>query len=177
MIAYMRNVQTGEIKEVIRDSDEMRSLQAEVYEQEPGRAYPKWEQTGDHHVRRMDEGDVHVPADFGYEDSDVGNVKIDPETERALAPNPHPERELTQGERDSGIESWEEKVGGFVRDVSTGQESLERGLERVGRQGDPGELRGKELDAALENAGLSKSGTVAEKRERLAESQQQPSEV
>ena len=32
-----------------------------------------------------------------------------------------------------------------------------------------GELHGKELDKALEDAGLSKSGTVAEKQARLAE--------
>jgi hypothetical protein len=36
---------------------------------------------------------------------------------------------------------------------------------------DAEELRGKALDEALEQAGLSKSGTVDEKRQRLAESQ------
>ncbi len=33
-------------------------------------------------------------------------------------------------------------------------------------------LRGRELDEALEEAGLPKSGTVAEKRQRLAQSPQ-----
>lgn len=35
------------------------------------------------------------------------------------------------------------------------------------RPGDVVELKGAELDSALESAGLSKSGTVAEKRDRL----------
>lgn len=34
---------------------------------------------------------------------------------------------------------------------------------------DPAELKGKDLDAALEKAGLSKDGTAEEKRTRLAE--------
>ena len=34
---------------------------------------------------------------------------------------------------------------------------------------DPAELKGKELDAALEPAGLAKDGTADEKRTRLAE--------
>lgn len=36
----------------------------------------------------------------------------------------------------------------------------------------PVDLRGKELDAALDAAGLPKTGTAAEKRERLAERNQ-----
>lgn len=39
--------------------------------------------------------------------------------------------------------------------------------DRAGAEAE--ELRGKALDAALEDAGLSKSGTVDEKRARLAE--------
>lgn len=34
---------------------------------------------------------------------------------------------------------------------------------------DPSELKGKDLDAALEAAGLPKTGTADEKRERLVE--------
>lgn len=38
---------------------------------------------------------------------------------------------------------------------------------------DPAELKGKDLDAALDKAGLSKDGTADEKRTRLAEHQAQ----
>lgn len=38
------------------------------------------------------------------------------------------------------------------------------------------QLRGRELDDALEQAGLSKSGTVKEKQARLAEARQRDSE-
>ena len=41
----------------------------------------------------------------------------------------------------------------------------------------PVDLRGKELDSALEEAGLSKSGTAAEKRQRLADHQESGSDL
>lgn len=45
-----------------------------------------------------------------------------------------------------------------------------RGWEPVDEQStDPGELKGKALDAALTDAGLSTSGTADEKRARLSE--------
>lgn len=51
-------------------------------------------------------------------------------------------------------------------------------LERVKKHGwkvvgdepvDPADLKGKELEEALESAGLDKTGTADEKRQRLAE--------
>lgn len=44
-------------------------------------------------------------------------------------------------------------------------------VEQAESAGDPSELKGKALDKALEDAGLEKSGTAAEKRARLAEHQ------
>lgn len=48
-----------------------------------------------------------------------------------------------------------------------GWETPEDIAERAGQEAE--ELKGKALDAALEDAGLAKSGSVDEKRARLAE--------
>jgi hypothetical protein len=133
MIAYLRNVQTGEIREVEQDSDEMRELQEEVYDHGDGRAYPRWEQTGDHAVRRIDEGNVHVDPDLGYEDKVLANPAVSGE---GLQADPHPERSLTQAEVEAGIESHEEKLRNLGHHVpGDDAEKIERGLSRVGREG------------------------------------------
>lgn len=160
MIAYMRNVQTGEVKEVELDSDEMRELQAEVYDHGDGRAYPSWEQTGDHAVRRVDSGDVNVDADLGYEDKTVGTPNMSTE---GLQADPHPERTLTQAEQEAGVGSFEEKLRNNGHQVPTRDaEAVDRGLGRVGRQGDGGG-RGptkKELKAEADDLGIEGTGSM-----------------
>lgn len=133
MIVYLRNVQTGEIREVERDSDEMREILTEVYDTGDGRAYPRWEQTGDHAVRRIDSGDVDVPADLGYEDKPLADLTTDTE---GLQADPHPERSLTEAEKESGITSYEQKLEDLGASRTEGDaEKIERGLNRVGREG------------------------------------------
>jgi hypothetical protein len=129
---YLRNVQTGEIKEVERDTDEFRELIKEVYDHN-GSSRPRWEQQGDHYVRRVESGDVDVNADLGYEDTPTGVLTADVE---GLVADPHPERELTAAEREAGITSYEEKL----EDLGIGRseddsEKIARGLSRVGRDG------------------------------------------
>lgn len=132
-IGQFRNVQTGEIRDVLVDSDEAVGLKAEVYDH-GGAERPKWEQTGDHHVRRIDGDGPRIPEDFGYEDKPIGE-----EQGVAGGPDPAPHTALTPGERESGLESWDQKAEqlGLER-TEEGQARLDRGLERVGRtDGDP----------------------------------------
>lgn len=161
MIAYMRNVRTGEIREVELDTDEMRDLQAEVYDHGDGRAYPLWEQTGDHAVRRVDSGNVDVGADLGYDDKP--NVSLaTPRDVAHLAPDPAPHETLTAAEVEAGVGSFEEKLrnNGLTPAEERGDDNKERiarGLDRVGREGGHGEGRG------------GRGPTKAELRERADE--------
>jgi hypothetical protein len=175
MIAYMRNVQTGEVREVERDSDEMRELQQEVYDHE-GSARPRWEQTGDHHVRRMDEGKVNVDPDLGYEDKLDNNVR----DLEGLQADPHPERSLTEAEKEAGVGSFEEKLANNGHEVPEGNaEKIERGLSRVGREGgqssrsrsgSSNETKAELLERAQESGvEVNDSMTKAEIREALGE--------
>jgi hypothetical protein len=166
MIAFMRNVQTGEIREVELDSDEMRDLQAEVYDHGDGRAFPSWEQTGDHAVRRIDSGNVNVEADLGYEDKP--NISLaTPRDVGHLAPDPAPHETLTAAEVEAGVGSFEEKLrnNGLTPNEDRGDnaERVARGRERVGRQGGGGGGRGPtkaELKAEADDLGIEGTGSM-----------------
>src|SRR5436305_2524280 len=105
-IVRLRNVTTGEIKDVESQSDEYAELINEIYDHD-GSARPKWENTGEHHVRRMEDGDVNEP-DLGYAHKPVGQPVVLHEGD--LGPEKHPERALTEAEVEAGIESWEDKI-------------------------------------------------------------------
>lgn len=173
MIAYLRNVQTGEVREVEQDSDEMRELQAEVYDHGDGRAYPRWEQTGDHHVRRLDEGDVQVDADLGYEDKTLHEPALSGE---GLQADPHPEHSLTLAEVEAGVGSHEDKLRNNGHHIpGDDAEKIDRGLARVGREGGASTRSRNETKADLlqraqdQGVEADDSMTKAQIREALGE--------
>lgn len=130
MIAFMRNVQTGEVTEVQQDSDAFVDMQAERYSHD-GSERPLYEQTGGHAVRRIDSGDVDIPNDLGYQYTPTVDL-----TARGpvISPDPHPERQLTTAEREAGIESHEEKMEDLGIETP-GAELIAEGMKVVGRSG------------------------------------------
>jgi hypothetical protein len=131
MIAYMRNVRTGEIKGVQLDSDEFDELKEEVYDKGDGRGYPAWEQTGKHFVNRVESGDVNR-TDLGDDFTPVEDV-----TARGpvIGPDPHPERTLTAAEVEAGITDHQSKLDDLGISVP-GAELMEEGKAKVGRSDD-----------------------------------------
>lgn len=107
-VERLRNVMTGEIRDAETNSDEYQDLLNEVYDHE-GSARPKWEITGQHHARRLDEGDISE-EDFGYEHKPIPGALVDVSE---VGPELYPERALTQGEVDAGVGSYEEKLEGL----------------------------------------------------------------
>ncbi len=134
MIAYMRNVRTGEVRGVQLDSDEFDEMKEEVYDKGDGRGYPAWEQTGKHVVNRIDSGDVQVPEDLGEDYTPVADL-----TARGplLPPDPNPEQSLTPAEREAGIEDHESKMADLGI-TTPGQDLINEGLSHVGSDPESG---------------------------------------
>lgn len=101
----LRNVMDGSVREVETNSDEYVDLINERYDHE-GSARPKWEITGLHHTQRLD-NDGAVEEDFGYSHKPLAPLVANLDD---IKPEQHPERALTPGEVDSGVESWEAKM-------------------------------------------------------------------
>lgn len=141
-VVRLRNVISGEHRDVVANSDEYVDLINEVYDHQ-GSARPKWEITGEHHTRRVDEGDVQE-EDLGYAFKPIPGAQVGIDE---IGPERHPERALTEAEVEAGIESWEHKTSslGFrpaqpARDVELidevpAEERNERGRETVGTGG------------------------------------------
>ncbi len=127
MGVFLRNVKTGEITEHEADSLETRELTSARYETPDGQTFPLYEQQGDHRVRRIDSGEVR-------EDDLGADFKVPGTTLQAeLGPETHPERQLTEAEKESGLESWEQKSEqlGFARSKAD-QRKLDQGLAKAG---------------------------------------------
>lgn len=105
-LEILRNVVDGSMRDVETNSDEYVELINERYDHD-GSARPKWEITGRHHTQRLDDDNAVGEADFGYAHKPVAAVVADLED---IKPEEHPERALTPGEVDSGVESWESKM-------------------------------------------------------------------
>src|SRR4051794_25743765 len=102
MIAYYRNKQTGEIKEVEQDSTEMFALQEEVGPD----SHSKWEQTSFAHSNAVKDRAAYGELD----EEDLGKehqaalrhaaVQLDNE---GVAPERNPHLALTPGEIEAGM--------------------------------------------------------------------------
>lgn len=101
----LRNVKTGEIRDIETNSDEYADLINEVYDHD-GSARPKWEITGQHHARRIDDGYIGE-TDLGYQHKPLPGAEVDVSE---VGPELHPERAITDAEKEMGIESWEQKM-------------------------------------------------------------------
>jgi hypothetical protein len=101
-VVTMRNVRTGELRPAIAESEEFLALKQEVYDHD-GSSRPLWEQTGEHHARRVvenaDDGALREP-DAGYDHKPFGDVVTDTSD---VQPEPDPHLALTQGEVESGL--------------------------------------------------------------------------
>lgn len=162
-IERLRNVMTGEVRDVETNSDEYVDLINEVYDHD-GSARPKWEITGQHHVRRMDADEIQE-EDFGYEHKPIPGATVGVED---LRPEPHPERALTEAEVENGIEKFEdkEKALNFQRRSNTNQalegaEPLERSdpSERIEKGRElAGSVSGKQRRSSRSSKSSGKSG-------------------
>lgn len=165
----LRNVTTGEIRDVETNSDEYRDLLNEVYDHD-GSARPKWEITGQHHQRRLDDDDIGE-EDFGYKHKPIPGAVA---TFDEIGPEQHPERALTEGEVEAGISSHEEKldslgieVRGHLHDAepldrTPVEDRVERGREQAGTQGSSKRSRarsGRSSGGGTKAAGTTSGGS------------------
>jgi hypothetical protein len=157
----LRNVVTGEHKQVETNSDEYFELINERYDHD-GSARPTWEITGAHHTARVDSGEVQH-ADMGEQYKPVPGAVMGVDV-GDLGPEPHPEQALTEGEVESGITSWDQKqkeLAHVVEDTSADaklervapDKRVEEGTEAAGSSTSRGSRRRKA--PAKEGAGSS----------------------
>lgn len=144
---HLRNVKTGETIVVETNSEEYTKLINEVYDHE-GSARPKYEITGQHHVQRLDSGDI-AEEDHGYEHKPIPGGEVDISE---VGPEKNPHHALTEAEVEMGITSREQKEQelGLVTSQGKEVEPLEKSAES------DREARGQE--AAGSKRGRSRSG-------------------
>lgn len=153
----LRNVKTGEVRDAETNSDEYIELINEVYDHD-GSARPKWEITGTHHVRRMDD-EEHQVEDFGYEHKPVPGAEVDISQ---VGPEQHPERALTPGEIESGIESYEQKMEGLVSAESVAGNAALANAEPL-EKSDPADRAEKGAELAGSEGGKKRSSRATKK--------------
>jgi hypothetical protein len=129
-LVTMRNARTGELRPVVAESEEYLELLDARYDHS-GTTKPEWEQTGEHHARRLvsgaEEGALEE-AQLGYDhkprEDVVNNVS-------GVGPDPAPELALTPGEIENGLETLEQKQEQLAQQsnqdevASTHEEALE----------------------------------------------------
>lgn len=185
---YLRNKQTGEIREVERDTPEFIVLKNQVGPE--GRSL--WEQTGDHHVGRLAaaaETSSLVEEDLGAEDQQ--RLQTVARTEVARPPH-QPWKDLTAAEREAGLdedskeqelqdelnsaaieenagvlsEAADKIAGGTPDGFPVDEVEDDGGSGRSGGSGS-GEATKADLQEQARERGLSTSGTKAEIQARL----------
>lgn len=110
-------------------------------------------------VRPVKPGDVHVDDLDAQDEAETEHAEVHTSGEPVI------DAEGADGET---VTDAERAAQPAVADA--GDKDASEGARTMGElDSDVGELKGKALDAALEEAGLSKSGTADEKRARLAE--------
>lgn len=149
-VERMRNVMTGEIRDVETNSDEYGDLINEVYDHE-GSARPKWEITGQHHARRVDNDEIQ-DEDLGYAHKPIPGAEVGLE---GVGPEPHPERAITDAELESGIKSYEQKMEENSVQSSPTTNAALRGAESL-EKSKPEERREKGREAAGSSSGRSR---------------------
>lgn len=172
-LEMLRNVVDGSVQEIDTNSDEYAELINEMYDHD-GSARPKYELTGQHHVRKLDEGNIDE-TDFGYAHKPVSAVVAGLED---LRPNRQPS--LTQAEVEMGITSHDDKMssiqashsphGTLGHTADRPVESLERspvedrlesGREAAGRSGRSGRKRTSRSKTAAADPGDTGSSSGA----------------
>lgn len=139
MAVYLKNVKNGEVRSVEAESDEFFDLTRQVFDPGDGTARPTWEQQGFHSK------DNSPPIAAG---ENSGLADAGPELE--------PHKNLTPGEREAGLSSWEDKER-QLEEQRNAEAAVFAGARRQ-VPGDPGEFSRGEGETSGDPGG-SGSGT------------------